>query len=596
MSDYKTALKTGLSQAATTTGQMKPLPGRAKEMVKNNAGGYGFKVDELQQALRFLILGCPDGYYKPGAQVALENVTVIEELLATRPYELLDLVESVFVDARAPKQDATLATLSLATKFGTRSHEKDTEDARAVRRRAWEVFGKLRTLSQVYSFQQYRGNAWGQLVKRSFQSWIQDHTSKDLLYQAFKYMSRNGWTFRDLLRCVHVDPRKSTPDMRLALKVIARGFEEGLAEEAMEQFKKDATPEQLTGLTEALEYARAVSEIKALVEEDLEKVPRIVELIRTHRFTWEFMPTWALKSRDVWTALLVDVDRTRVTMPMTALIRNLPTMTKNGVFDDFELVDLVAERLQDSAALKAAHVHPVQLYLAWLTYQKGRSDKGSSTWTPVTRLTNALEKGFYAAFGTLEPTGLHGYHAIDGSGSMMSQIAGLPCTAAQAVAVLAMCFTRSEKPGSQHFAIFSSGSGYGYGRSSGMHNITNLLTADADLNTCTKAVQYTNWGGTDCSLPVRKALEEFHSSKGVRGKYDYFAIYTDNETWAGEKHVNVCLEEYRKVTGIPAKLVVVATIASSATVADPKDPLSFEVVGFDTHAPGLVTRFLTDSL
>ena len=80
-------------------------------------------------------------------------------------------------------------------------------------------------------------------------------------------------------------------------------------------------------------------------------------------------------------------------------------------------------------------------------------------------------------------------------------------------------------------------------------------------------------------------------------RQDAFIIYTDNDTNASnQKHAMTVLKEYRERTGIQAKLIVIATTATNVTIADPKDPLTFEIVGFDSEAPKLLHKYLTDDL
>ncbi len=91
-------------------------------------------------------------------------------------------------------------------------------------------------------------------------------------------------------------------------------------------------------------------------------------------------------------------------------------------------------------------------------------------------------------------------------------------------------------------------------------------------------------GGTDCALPMLYAME-----KGI--KADVFMILTDSETWAGGVHPMEALRQYRKKTGINAKLVVVGTTSTGFTIADPKDAGALDVVGFDTAVPALISEF-----
>jgi len=93
------------------------------------------------------------------------------------------------------------------------------------------------------------------------------------------------------------------------------------------------------------------------------------------------------------------------------------------------------------------------------------------------------------------------------------------------------------------------------------------------------------FGRTDCALPMLYALE-----KGL--EVDGFVIYTDSETWAGEIHPVQALAEYRRKSGIPAKLVVVGMVSNGFSIADPNDAGMLDVVGFDAAAPAAIADFL----
>src|SRR5262245_12293328 len=82
------------------------------------------------------------------------------------------------------------------------------------------------------------------------------------------------------------------------------------------------------------------------------------------------------------------------------------------------------------------------------------------------------------------------------------------------------------------------------------------------LNDAVQAVSNLQFGGTDCALPMLYAVE-----KGI--EVDAFYVYTDNETWAGSVHPVSALLQYRKKTGIPAKLIVVGMTSTGFSIADP---------------------------
>jgi 60 kDa SS-A/Ro ribonucleoprotein len=89
---------------------------------------------------------------------------------------------------------------------------------------------------------------------------------------------------------------------------------------------------------------------------------------------------------------------------------------------------------------------------------------------------------------------------------------------------------------------------------------------------------------TDCSLPMRYAIEN-------ELKIDAFAVYTDNETWAGDEHPVETLREYRRKSGIDAKLIVVGMVTNEFTIADPSDGGMLDVVGLDASTPQMIAAF-----
>jgi 60 kDa SS-A/Ro ribonucleoprotein len=71
-----------------------------------------------------------------------------------------------------------------------------------------------------------------------------------------------------------------------------------------------------------------------------------------------------------------------------------------------------------------------------------------------------------------------------------------------------------------------------------------------------------------------------------------FVILTDNETWAGKIHPSQALIEYRRKSGIDARMVAVGMTATEYSVADPNDTGSLNVVGMDTATPNLISGFI----
>lgn len=56
------------------------------------------------------------------------------------------------------------------------------------------------------------------------------------------------------------------------------------------------------------------------------------------------------------------------------------------------------------------------------------------------------------------------------------------------------------------------------------------------------------------------------------------------------------LRDYRQASGIDARLVVVGMVSNGFSIADPADPGTLDVVGFDIATPSLISDFARDAL
>ena len=126
-------------------------------------------------------------------------------------------------------------------------------------------------------------------------------------------------------------------------------------------------------------------------------------------------------SPDVWEALLED-------MPMTALVRNLATMTRAGVLEPGSAGTATrrgpARRRRPPAPGACA---PDRDPGGAATYAAGHGARGRHTWNPVARVVDALDAAFYATFANVEPSGTRMLLALDVSGSMTwGSVAGVP--------------------------------------------------------------------------------------------------------------------------------------------------------------------------
>ncbi|AYV78560.1 MAG: TROVE domain protein [Edafosvirus sp.] len=600
--------QTVLTQTVNSTpsigavGQLAPIPGKEHLMKENYAGGYTFVVSDEERIRRILILGThANTYYASAKELTTDTIEFVKKLIAEGKGEMiLNTLLDVYMNNRAAKQDPTFVIWALLA----RSTDLP------LRKKALASIVNIRTLSQLYTWKAYHKKAgtskgWGRIVKKAFCDWVLKHDAKQLAYQAFKYQQRatgkESWSLRDFFRCIHMKGSKQESDKHVVIRsIVKQDIQAGL----------DFAKELKCTNQELIDYLSAIQTVKGLTTYTPENLAKLCELVKQYNLAREILPTWCLKYQEVWQALTLkdtkaDKSETklRVSMPYTALIRNVNKLTICGLLDVPTTSQLVADYLKNQHVIHKAHVHPVNLLLARLTYEKGKGDKGSLTWVPNADITNALTEGFYNSFKGLKATGKRILHAIDCSPSMTSPIACMPSlTSSQAAGIMTMVFSRVESlyceekklPSTQEFVAFTSGPSTNVGYDTTKSLMRLVIKPTDSFEHVTSSLQLANWAGTDCALPMLYAIDEYKRTGGKSGLYDVFIVYTDNETWAGAIHPSKALQDYRKLTGIPAKMIVLATLPSATSIADPTDSGMMDIIGFDTNAPQLVSSFLAD--
>lgn len=524
------------------TPQNVPLKGRM-DMVRNNAGGYVFPLSDWQKVDQFLILGTSSGtYYVEQKKLTRQNAETIERAIKSDGPRVVARIVEVSKGGLAPSNDPAIFALAMCAGIG------DDVTRKAALQALPEV---CRIGTHLYHFvsyvEQFRG--WGRGLREAVGNWYTKRPPLSLVKEVTKYTSRDNWSARDVLRLSHPKPTDLTT--QLVLQYITKGTEPVYAGKNVDNT--------------ALSYIYAVEMLKRPGV----TIDQVVSLIGEYKLPREVLPTEALNEVVVWDALLPH-------MGLTAIIRNLATMTKNGVLKTGRAqTRYVIGRLTDAAALRKERVHPVQILSALYTYKSGHGQRGTNTWTPVNAITEALSEAFYAAYAAVEPTNKRVMVAVDWSGSMMSgEVAGIPGLTPMLAGAANALVTVATEP--------------------------NVVTIGFDTRTRDVPLQpnmrldeaiatfkrHAGGGGTDIAQPILHAQSN-------RQKIDAVIVYTDSETWAGRTHVVEALARYRQSTGIATKLIVVAMVANGMTVADGKDPLNLQVVGFDTNTPQLISNFIS---
>lgn len=570
------------------TPQSRPIPGSGQ--TPNSAGGYTWTVDCWTRLDRFLVLGSEGGTYYIGERdLTLENVGALRECLTLDGPRTVRRIAEISTSGRAAKNTPAIFGLAVACA----STDKDTKTLALN-----SIPLVCRTGTHLFQFatliSDFRG--WGRSLRRGIGAWYAQDPG-DLAFQAIKYRQREGWTHKDMLRKAH--PARTVSSGNPTIDEVSP-----LHERLYNWMVRRESLGDSTDWEDSAETAAKAEQIVTAFERAMAAgTPRdTAALVRAEAERGFNIPREALKpehlNEEVWTALV------ETGMPMTALIRNLATLTRKDVIKPLDpRTAIVCAQITDGERLRKARVHPYAILLALATYGSGGTyglSRGEA-YTPVSAVMDALDGSFYSAFGNVTPTNKRVMLALDVSGSMSAPILGsvknghmqpVPLSAREGSAAMAMV-TKAVEPNCMTVAFASDGwvfrkQSARFGWSNISDDIQELhLSGRRSLRDVVNEVERLPMGGTDCALPMLYA-----SANKI--EVDAFVTYTDSETWAGDPHPNQALQAYREWSGIPAKQIVVAMSSNGFSIADPNDAGSLDVVGFDTNTPQVISDFVSD--
>lgn len=503
------------------------------DQVKNNAGGYVFKIDDFARLDRFLILGSDSNtYYQNAKDLTKQNIDIIKSLIDSDGIKVVNRVVEISQAGRAPKNDPAIFVLAMC------SGANDKETRKHALNHLQSV---CRIPTHLFMFLEYvklfRGR--GRLLQEALRKWYFDKSPDQLVYHMLKYRQREGWSHRDVLR--------------LAKPKGAEGVYQTMFAWATGRERSD-DPDLLNAFIEA---------------QSTNSEKEIVKLITNCGLTREMIPTQFLKSAVVWEALLEK-------MPMTAMIRNLGNMGSCGLLKPMSKASSNVISKITKESIEKSRIHPIAILYAAKTYANGRGLRGSNSWTVDGNIIDILDDAFEMAFKNVDATGKRFLVGLDVSGSMSGGWGGNNgiLTAREISAAMSIIHVKTEPL--VHYMAFSQGFI--------PLNITRKSTIDSVINSTSRLP----FDGTDCALPILYALKN-------KLEVEAFIIYTDNETWYGQIHPFQALKKYRNQMGINAKLIVCGVTSTGFSIADPNDPGMLDVVGFDSAVPSLINDFIVKS-
>lgn len=522
-----------------------------ERMSRNNGGGRSFVVDDWTVLDRILTLGTDGGtYYVSERELSESAIATVGRLLKEDGVRVVQRTVEISEAGRAPKNDYAIFVIAYASVHGDDATRKEASEALPrVCRTGTHLFFWMHLIRNVF------GKGLSKYRKDAVRSWYSNRNARGMAYQAMKYRQRafdgDSWTHKDVL-CL-AGAKFDSKDHNDVAYWIQKGWD-GVGSSP----HPDEHLRQIWAF-EKLKRAESISEVTSLIRDH--NLPR--EAVPTEWFSSD------AKRRAMWEALLPS-------MPYTAMMRNLGNMSACGFLEPgTPEARLIAKRLQEQTRITKARVHPMNILAAYMTYKAGRGVRGSKTWNPVVVVNNALDEAFYKAFGNVEDCGKDILIGLDVSGSMtcsaLMNIPGLDCRLASAA--MALIYLRTQK--SCRIMGFS-------------HTFQNINIQDGHrLSDVINIVSRMPFGATNCALPMTWA-----SANKNRFQFDAFMIFTDNETNHGRIHPHKALQNYRRETGRNSSLVVNAMAGTRFSIADPKDPLSLDVSGFDSGVPSLITQML----
>jgi 60 kDa SS-A/Ro ribonucleoprotein len=550
------ALKNFITHQPT---QREALPGQ----VPNNADGFSFETDKWTQLKRFLILGTASGSFYVGEQdMTKQNLTAVTNCIDEDAMRVVELLNEISLSGRAPKNDPALFVLAMVASRQVQVEVKGQliTVPTAAAKAAYEAIPKVaRTFTHLSHFVTFvrkgKMRGFGRGFRRAIARWFTDKSVEDLVYQAIKYRSRDGFSQKDVAWLCHAGTflTKNDSARRAVFDYLDYKARPGAPVMVLDEADLNA-----------LARLRATESLAALTDGD-----QVAALVDQYALPMEAVPT-GLRGKAVYKAVAKKAG-------LGWIIRNLGNLGRVGLLsiNDGDFVKMICNRIVDRQDIRKSRLHPLSILIALNTYKSGRGFKGSGEWEIVPKVIDALNKAFYKSFKYVEPSGKRTLIAIDVSGSMRgTKVNGTAnLSAHEAAAVLAMVAIRAGND--SHIVAFDTST------------YPLAFSGDQRIDDVMDAITRIGGGGTDCALP-------FIYAKDKNLKIDLFVCLTDSETWAGRTHVMPAFEAYRKASGIDAKAINIAMTANAVTNFE-SNRLCLEVAGFDTTIPEVISLFGNES-
>lgn len=419
----------------------------------NEAGGKSYALDDRHALAQLAGTGCLNRTFYADAETQLKNVL---ELAAKLPTEFIAKT-AVFAREQGYMKDMpALLTALLAAR-------KDPL-LKKVFKRVITNGKMLRNFVQIVRSGVTGRKSFGTAPKRLLREWFENRSENEIFLNS---IGANP-SLADVIKMVH--PKPNTPGKDALYGWLING-------------------KSNTADFDATKLPQLVKDFQAFIRKETSTPPAVpFEMLTSGELTKENWCEIARNARWQWTRM------------------NLNTMVRHGVFDNGEMVDLIATRLADRGEIQKAHVFPYQLLAAY---------QNASTDIPR-KIRDALQDAMEISTQNVPPFEGTIYVGVDVSGSMNSPITGFrqgstsKVTCVQVAALIASVFLRR----SENVQIIPF--------SDRVKDIN--LNAKDSIMTNAQLVASKLGGGTACSAPVAML-------NGKKAKGDLVVIVSDNMSW-----------------------------------------------------------------
>jgi 60 kDa SS-A/Ro ribonucleoprotein len=418
----------------------------------NEAGGPAYTLSPKQALAQYAATGCLNSTYYASAEDQLLKVL-----------RLAKEVDAGFVAKTAVYARQKSFMKDMPAVLCAALSVKDPQLLRAVFDCVIDDGKMLRNFVQIVRSGAVGRKSLGTVPKKLVQRWLEARTDEQL----FRASVGNAPSLADLVKMVHPKPGNPTrealygyllgrPHQAEALPAIVKQFE------AFKAGQRTVVPDVAFQMLTALDLGKAE-----------------------------------------WTAIAKQ-------SPWQMTRMNLNTFARHGVFDDEDMVKLIAHRLADASAVKRARVFPYQLLMAF---------KAAGGDVP-NLIRDALQDAMEAATDNVPKIQGKVYVCPDVSGSMSSPVTGHRAGATTAVrcidvAALVAASILRQNPGAEVIPFESDVVAVRLnGRDSVMTNAQKLAAIGG--------------GGTNCSAPLAWLNKQ-------QAKGDLVVFVSDNESWVDAK-------------------------------------------------------------